>query len=172
MRTISINRLVDHEWTDMFALVTDVERYPQFVPGCTDDKIYSRRDIRPGCIEIISRMTVGMPPLQFGYTNRTLCDRDARRITVDSMDGPLRKLQVTWQFEPCGPSRTRVGFSANYEFRNPIVAHLATGAFEALFSKIVDAFERRAGVRSREPVQRRALPAEARSSVHEVRHWL
>lgn len=161
MRTISIRRFVDHGWADMFALVVDVERYPQFVPGCTDDRIYSRRDIRPGCTEIISRMTVGVPPVQFSYTNRTLCDREARRIMVDSMDGPLRKLHVIWQFDPCGPSRTQIGFSADYDFRNPIVARLASGAFEALFSKIVDAFERRARLRPHGPLQRHALSGAA-----------
>jgi len=100
----------------MFALVLDIERYPQFVPGCTHEQILARREISPGCTEIISRMTVGVPPLQFGYTNRTLGDWEARRITVDSTDGPLRSLHVVWQFEPCGPVRTDIGFTADYEF--------------------------------------------------------
>jgi len=139
----------------MFALVIDVERYPQFVPGCTHDQVYFRREIRPGCTEIISRMTVGVPPMQFGYTNRTLGDREARCITVDATDGPLRTLHVTWQIEPCGPVRTQVGFSADYEFHNPIVARLAAGAFESLFRRIVDAFERRARLRLRAPLEPR-----------------
>ncbi len=143
----------------MFALVVDIERYPQFVPGCTGEKIYSRREIRPGCTEIVSRMTVGVPPMQFGYTNRTLADDSARRITVDSTDGPLRNLHVTWRFEPCGPARTLVDFCAEYEFHNPIVARLASGAFEALLRKTVDAFERRARLRLRAPVQLRAPAA-------------
>jgi coenzyme Q-binding protein COQ10 len=148
MRTIAIHRTVGEDWADMFALVLDIERYPQFVPGCTREQIYARREIRPGCTEIISRMTVGLPPLQFGYTNRTLGDREARRITVDSTDGPLRNLQVTWQFDPLGPARTRIDFSASYEFHNPIVARLATGAFESLFRRTIDAFERRARLRA------------------------
>jgi coenzyme Q-binding protein COQ10 len=156
MRTIAIRRTIEHGWADMFALVVDVERYPQFVPGCTKEQVYSRREISPGCIEIVSRMTVGVPPMQFGYTNRTLADESARRITVDSTDGPLRSLHVTWQLEPCGPARTLVDFSAVYEFHNPIVARLASGAFEALLRKTVDAFERRARMRPRAPLQRRA----------------
>jgi ribosome-associated toxin RatA of RatAB toxin-antitoxin module len=106
-------------------------------------------------------MTVGVPPMQFGYTNRTLADATARRITVDSTDGPLRCLHVIWQFEPCGPARTLIDFSAEYEFHNPIVARLASGAFEALLRKTVDAFERRARLHLRAPLQRRvaAVPA-------------
>jgi coenzyme Q-binding protein COQ10 len=139
----------------MFALVLDIERYPQFVPGCTHEQIYSRRDIAPCCTEIVSRMTVGIPPLQFSYTNRTVGDRAARRVTVQAKDGPLRLLHVTWQFEPCGPALTDVGFSANYEFQNPIVARLAAGAFESLFRRIVDAFERQARLRLRAPLHQR-----------------
>jgi coenzyme Q-binding protein COQ10 len=147
MRTIGIRRTVDQDWATMFALVLDIERYPQFVPGCTREQILGRREISPGCTEIISRMTVGVPPLQFGYTNRTLGDRDARRITVDSTDGPLRSLHVVWQFEPCNPVRTDIGFTADYEFHNPVVARLAAGAFESLFRRTIDAFERRARLR-------------------------
>ncbi|MFL5287406.1 MAG: type II toxin-antitoxin system RatA family toxin [Rhodopila sp.] len=149
MRTIAIRRTVDQDWAAMFALVLDIERYPQFVPGCTHEQILARREISPGCTEIISRMTVGVPPLQFGYTNRTLGDWEARRITVDSTDGPLRSLHVVWQFEPCGPVRTDIGFTADYEFRNPVVARLAAGAFESLFRRTIDAFERRARLRLR-----------------------
>jgi coenzyme Q-binding protein COQ10 len=145
----------------MFALVMDIERYPQFVPGCTNEHVQSRRETGAGCTEIISRMTVGVPPMQFGYTNRTLGDPEARRITVDSTDGPLRKLHVTWQFEPRGPARSEIVFNAEYEFHNPIVARLASGAFESLFRRIVDAFERRARLRRRVPLQRQAPSAVA-----------
>jgi coenzyme Q-binding protein COQ10 len=146
MRTIATCKTVNHNWAEMFALVVDVERYPQFVPGCTNDHVYSRREVGPGRTEIISRMTVGLPPIQFGYTNRTLADRQARRVTVEATDGPLRRLHVTWQFDPLGPTQTQVTFSADYEFRNPVIAHLAAGAFESLFRKIVDAFEKRARI--------------------------
>jgi coenzyme Q-binding protein COQ10 len=145
----------------MFALVMDIERYPQFVPGCTNEQVRSRSEIGPGCTEIISRMTVGIPPMQFGYTNRTRGDLEARRITVDSTDGPLRNLHVTWQFEPHGPSRSEIVFDAEYEFHNPVVARLASGAFESLFRRIVDAFERRARLRRRVPLQRHAPSAVA-----------
>ncbi len=161
MRTISIRRTVDQTWEDMFALVMDIERYPQFVPGCASEQIRSRREISPGCTEVVSRMTVGVPPMQFGYTNRTLGDLPERRITVESTDGPLRKLHVTWQFEPCGPARSAIVFNAEYEFHNPIVARLASGAFESLFRRIVDAFERRAKMRRRVPLQRPAPSAVA-----------
>src|SRR4051794_14040672 len=157
MRSIVIRRTVEHDWEAMFALVLDIERYPQFVPGCTHEQVFARREISPGCTEVISRMTVGLPPLQFGYTNRTLADWSARRISVDSTDGPLRSLRVIWQFDPCGAARTGIRFSADYDFHNPIVSRLAAGAFDSLFRKTIDAFERRTRLHLRTPRLRRNL---------------
>jgi len=144
MPSVTIRKSVAHEWDALFALVLDVERYPQFVPGCARVRVLGRHEPAPGRVAIDSRMTVGALPLQFSYANRTDADRPARRIAVVSTDGPLRHLHVTWRFEPRGRSRTEIGFAASYEFRNPIVAALASGALERLFGQIVDAFERRA----------------------------
>jgi coenzyme Q-binding protein COQ10 len=144
MSFVTIRKSIGHDWEHVFALVQDVERYPRFVPGCARVRVLSRHDAAPGVVEIGSRMTVGLPPLQFGYTNLTRADRPARRIAVASTDGPLRHLQVLWRFEPRGVRHTEIAFSASYEFRSPILAALATGVFERLFGQIVDAFERRA----------------------------
>jgi coenzyme Q-binding protein COQ10 len=144
MSFVAIRKSVGHDWDEMFALVLDLERYPRFVPGCTRVRLLSRHDPGPGIVEIVSRMTVGVPPLQLAYTNITRADRSARRIAVAATDGPLRHLQVLWRFEPRDVGRSEIAFSASYEFRSPILAALAAGAFERLFGQIVDAFERRA----------------------------
>lgn len=144
MHDVTIRKNLGHPWTDLFPLVLDIERYPQFVPGCTRVSVLSRQEAKAGRIEIVSRMTVGLLPVQISYTNLTVADQSARRISVESTDGPLRHLHVLWRFEPAGDSRTLIAFTASYQFRNPIVAHLADSAFGALFGQIVDAFEHRA----------------------------
>jgi coenzyme Q-binding protein COQ10 len=122
----------------------DIERYPQFVPGCTGERLISRRQVADGRTEAISRMTVGKPPLQFSYTNRTLADRPNRRIGVASNDGPLKLLQVLWRFQPDGPLRTEIALTAIYEFRSTLVSCLASGPLASMFSRIIEAFEQRA----------------------------
>jgi coenzyme Q-binding protein COQ10 len=144
MPSVTIRKSVGHDWEALFALVLDLERYPRFVPGCARVRVLARRELAPGRVEIVSRMTVGVPPLQFSYTNRTEADHAARRVRVVSTDGPLRHLLVEWRFEPRERAVTEIGFAANYEFRNPVVTALASGALEQLFGQIVDAFERRA----------------------------
>jgi coenzyme Q-binding protein COQ10 len=142
--SVAVYRRVSHPWLVLFDLVLDVESYPRFVPGCTDDRVLHRRDVSPGRTEIVSRMTVGRPPLQFSYTNRTLADRETKRISVASNDGPLRLLNVLWRFVPLDLGRTEIAFTACHEFRSAIVASLAAGLLETLFSRIVEAFEHRA----------------------------
>ena len=142
-RPLTIRRAVGHDWAKLFDLVMDIERYPQFVPCCTGELVLSRRDVGPGRIEVVSRMTVGKPPLRFSYTNRTVADRPTRRIGVTSTDGPLKLLQVLWRFAPVG-ARTEIGFTAVYEFRSTLVASLAGAPLEAMLNRIVEAFVRRA----------------------------
>lgn len=148
MHTITVRRRLGHPWTDLFALVLDIERYPQFVPGCTRVRMIARNEPQDGVVEIISRMTAGVLPLQISYTNRTLANRAARRISVDSTDGPLQFLHVLWRFEPLDAQHCDISFSASYSFRNPVLGRLAGAAFETLFSQIADAFARRADQQS------------------------
>ncbi len=128
----------------LFRLVLDVERYPEFVPGCARVRVLSRQQATSGCTEIVSRMTVGVLPLQVGYTNRTRADPDAKRIIVMSSDRPLRHLHVVWRFQPLAAGHTLVLLDACYDFRSPILAVLAERMFERLFGRLLDAFERRA----------------------------
>jgi len=142
-RDIMVVKRFHHRWSDLYGLVLDLERYPDFVPRCRAVKLYSRKP-DGACTVIVSRMTVGVAGFEVGYANRTIGDAVARRITVTALDGPLRHLNVLWTFEPDGEEWTRVGFSVDYAFESPILAALASHAFDAMFGEILAAFERRA----------------------------
>jgi coenzyme Q-binding protein COQ10 len=137
-------KCIHHRWSDLFDLVLDLEHYPAFVPHCRAVKVFSRKLDDRGRTLVISRMTVGVSALEVGYVNRTTGDRDARLIEVEALDGPLRHLHVIWAFTPDGADRTRVEFTVDYEFGNPVLAAVASRVFDAMFADIVDAFERRA----------------------------
>jgi len=133
-----------HRWTDLFDLVMDLKAYPDFVPHCRGVRVFSRTLDHSGNAVIVSRMTVGFPPVEVGYTNRTVGDQQGRRITVESVDGPLEFLNVVWNFEPEGEDGTVIEFSADYEFSSRVLAAMASRMFEIMFGEIVDAFETRA----------------------------
>jgi len=144
MPQVNITKKVAHRWEDLFQLVFDVESYPAFVPHCRQVKVLSRRAASATNTVIVSRMTVGLAALEVKYANRTNCDFAARTISVEAIDGPLRRLSVVWRFSPDGNDRTKIGFSANFEFSSLILAAVASRVFGSMFGEMVDAFERRA----------------------------
>jgi coenzyme Q-binding protein COQ10 len=74
----------------------------------------------------------------------TAADAIGRRISVETLDGPLRYLSAVWSFEPRDECHTQLHFSVNYEFSNPVLAAVASRVFGAMFGEILNAFERRA----------------------------
>jgi coenzyme Q-binding protein COQ10 len=144
MTSFHAGKLVAYPWSDLFNLVADVTRYPEFVPNCRGVQLLTHRVEAPELTIIISRMIVGFSVFELGYTNRTTADAIARRIDVEALDGPLRYLRAHWRFEPKGEAQTDLRFSVDYEFSNPLLAGVAAGVFGAMFGKILNAFEERA----------------------------
>jgi coenzyme Q-binding protein COQ10 len=141
---VAVVRRIHHRWTDLFDLVLDLDRYPEFVPHCRAVRIFSCQAGGQDRTVIVSRMTVGAAGFDVSYANRTTGDADARRIEVKALDGPLTRLNVLWTFEPDGEEWTRVGFSVEYAFDSAILSAIASRAFDAMFGDILAAFERRA----------------------------
>lgn len=144
MTSVQATKLIDAPTSDLFDLVLDLEHYPEFVPHCHEVRVISRRTDEQGNTIILSRMTVGFSALEVSYVNRTTGDPVARQINVESRSGPLQLLRVQWSFEPCNDGRTKVHFSVNYEFSNPVLAAVASRAFATMYGEILNAFERRA----------------------------
>jgi coenzyme Q-binding protein COQ10 len=141
-RRMAATRRLHHRWTDLYDLVLDIERYPAFVPGCRAVKVYSCAAAPAGRTVIVSRMTVGVAGLYVSYASRITAG--ARRIEVKAFDGPLRRLDVLWIFEPDGNEWTNVGFSVDYAFDSAILSAVASRGFAAMFDEILAAFQRRA----------------------------
>jgi len=133
-----------HRWNDLYDLVLDIERYPAFVPGCRAVRVYSRTAAPAGRTVIVSRTTVGVAGFDVSYASRTTGDAVARRIEVKALDGPLRRLDALWTFDPDGNEWTSVGFAVDYAFDRATLSAIASRAFAAMFDEILAAFERRA----------------------------
>ena len=137
------SRRVNHSADDMFALVADVERYPEFVPLCEDLRVLSRG--REGEIEIITAtMTVAYKMIREAFTTDVRLDRQAGRIQVTYHEGPFKSLENIWAFRPLGPNASEVSFSIGYEFRSRMLQMLMGAMFDRAFRKFADAFEARA----------------------------
>ena len=144
MPTFQTSRRVQHSADDMFDLVADVEKYPHFVPLCQSLKVRGRRELEDGRVVLISDMTVAYKVFSETFASRVTLDRDARRITVEYLEGPFRHLENRWDFRPDDDSTSEVGFYITYEFRSRTLGSLMGVMFDKAFRKFASAFEARA----------------------------
>jgi coenzyme Q-binding protein COQ10 len=143
MPSFRTTRRVSHAAGNMFDLVADVERYPQFVPLCESLRI-RRREERAGLPVFIANMTVAYGLFRETFTSRVTLDRPNLMIVVEYIDGPFRHLENRWTFRPTGDTSCDVEFAIDYEFRSRTLAMLMGAVFDRAFRKFAEAFEARA----------------------------
>jgi len=151
MPQFSSSRRVAHSASDMFDLVADVEKYPQFVPLCESLRVRLHEDGEGGTEVLIADMTVAYKFVRETFTSRVTLDRPNLQIRVEYLDGPFSKLDNRWSFRAIGESACTVEFFISYEFRSRTLGLLMGAMFDQAFRRFADAFERRADVVYRRP---------------------
>lgn len=146
MPSFSNTRRVKHPAAQMFDLVADVERYPEFVPLCQALRIKRRMNSDEGAEVLVADMTVAYKLIRETFTSRVTLDRPRLVIHVEYLDGPFSRLDNRWQFRPLGERESEVGFHISYEFRSRALGLLMGAMFDAAFHRFADAFEARADV--------------------------
>jgi coenzyme Q-binding protein COQ10 len=144
MPRFSTRRRVDHAAADMFDLVADVEKYPQFVPMCSALRVRSRTTKAEGVIVIVAVMTVAYKLIHQTYTSRVTLDRPKLSIQVEYLDGPFSHMQNRWEFHAAGENACEVEFFVDYEFKSRTLSMLMGAMFETVFRRMAAAFEKRA----------------------------
>ena len=122
----------------MYAVVSDVEKYPEFLPWVVALRVLSRR-----ANEMTAEMAVGYGALRERYTSDIKLDPDIHRIDVAQIKGPFKTLENHWQFTPKGEG-CEVTFSILFEFKSRLLHSVAGAKFEKVMLKMADAFEERA----------------------------
>jgi coenzyme Q-binding protein COQ10 len=146
MPRFSSKHRVAHRADQMFDLVADVERYPEFVPLCRALKIRQRKQNADGTETIVADMTVSFKLVRENFTSEVTLDRAGRNINVRYLRGPFASLENRWTFEPKGGEACDVGFFIAYEFKSRMLAMLMGTMFDAAFARFSTAFEKRADV--------------------------
>jgi coenzyme Q-binding protein COQ10 len=144
MPQFSTKRHVRHSASDMFKLVADVERYPEFVPLCRSLRVRKRSTGADGREVIVADMTVAYKLIYETFTSRVTLDRGQLEILVEYLEGPFRKMNNRWRFHPAGEDACDVEFFISYEFRSRTLGLLMGAMFDAAFRRFAAAFERRA----------------------------
>jgi coenzyme Q-binding protein COQ10 len=144
MPQLSTARRVNHSAADMFDLVADVERYPQFVPLCRSLKVRKRISEPEGIEVLVADMTVAYKFMRETFASRVTLDRRNLHILVEYLEGPFSKLENHWTFRPTGTQTCSVEFFIAYEFKSRALGLVMGTMFDAAFRRFVTAFERRA----------------------------
>ena len=144
MPRFSNKRRVQHRAQQMFDLVADVERYPEFVPLCQSLKVRQRMPKPDGTEVVVADMTVSFKLVKETFTSQVTLDRPNMKILVEYLRGPFSTLENRWTFEPKGEEACDVGFFIAYEFKSKMFATLMGAMFDAAFGRFSAAFEKRA----------------------------
>ena len=144
MASFSTKRRVRHPAADMFALVADVESYPQFVPLCREMKVRRRTAGVNGTEVVIAEMTVAYKMIHETFTSRVTLDPANSQILVGYLDGPFSHMENRWTFRAAGEDACDVEFYIAYEFRNRALGLIMGTMFDTAFRRFAEAFERRA----------------------------
>jgi coenzyme Q-binding protein COQ10 len=145
MPSFRTTRQVRHSPLQMFDLVADVEKYPEFVPLCEDLRIRRRAQSGEGIETLVAEMSVGYKAIRETFTTRVTLDEPRRRILVEYVEGPFSFLENRWTFKP-DPAGCLVEFYITYEFKSFALRMLMGAMFERAFAKFAEAFEARADV--------------------------
>jgi coenzyme Q-binding protein COQ10 len=144
MPRFNSRRPVKHSAPQMFDLVADVERYPEFVPLCSSLKVRQRTPQPDGTEIVICDMTVSFKLVREAFTSRVTLDRPNLKIQVEYLRGPFSNLENRWTFEPNSETSCDVGFYLSYEFKSRMLAMLMGTMFDTAFKRFAAAFEKRA----------------------------
>ncbi len=147
----SETRVLPWSPAEMFDLVADVKRYPEFLPWV----VAVRPRQQEGDLAVWD-MSVGFKSFRETFTSRVRLERPSH-IDVDYVSGPLKHLRNDWYFHEASGGGTRIEFSVDFEFRSKIFERLAGAFFHEAFKRMVASFETRArklyGSRSLSPTR-------------------
>ncbi|HEV7985259.1 MAG TPA: type II toxin-antitoxin system RatA family toxin [Steroidobacteraceae bacterium] len=122
----------------VYQLVDDIERYPEFVPGCTAAEVLERNEQ-----QVVARIAVRRGLLHTHFTTRNRLD-PGRGVYMQLVEGPFKVLEGSWHFSPVASNGCRIDFKLRFQFSNPLKSALFEPLFEQAQSELVRAFVARA----------------------------
>jgi ribosome-associated toxin RatA of RatAB toxin-antitoxin module len=138
MREVKRSALIAESPARMYALVNEIERYPEFVPWCTAARVDARKEG-----EVVATLTIKRGPVKSEFTTRNLLEAD-KRVLMQFVSGPFRVLEGLWTFTALGDLGCRVELEMRFEFANRLTNALFAPLFEDTAGSLVDAFVNRA----------------------------
>jgi ribosome-associated toxin RatA of RatAB toxin-antitoxin module len=138
MKRISRSAIVEHSAAELYALVANIEAYPEFLPWCLEARVH---DQTPAATQ--ATLTAGLGRLRQSFTTRN-DNRPGHSIDMRLVEGPFETFSASWRFTSLSESACRIDFSLEYQFSSRTLARLLEPLFDRIADTMVDAFARRA----------------------------
>jgi coenzyme Q-binding protein COQ10 len=138
MPTHAEKKLLPYSQEQLFDLVADIERYPEFLPWCVGARIRERNGN-----EIVGDLLIGYKMVRERFTSRVVLNRPGR-IDVSYSEGPFKYLTNHWTFIPQPDGGCLIDFYVDFEFRSKMLQKIMGMFFNEAVKRMVGAFETRA----------------------------
>ena len=140
MKTVHKSVLIWFSAQEMFALVTDIERYPQFLPWCDQASVLDHHEHG-----MTARVGISIGGIRQSFTTRN-AHTPGQQVQMQLVEGPFSKLDGQWNFSPLGQDERacKVEFTLRYDFDSATLAALVGPVFDKIAGSLVDAFVKRA----------------------------
>jgi len=139
MATHAEKRVLPHSPEQLFGLVADIERYPEFLPWCVGSRIRSRREN-----VVVADLIIGFKGIRESFTSEVTLNRSAMRIDVAYRNGPFKYLNNHWIFNAQPDGSCEIDFFVDFEFRSRLLQRIIGLLFNEAVRRMVSAFETRA----------------------------
>jgi len=138
MTTHCEQRLIPHRPEQLFDLVADVRRYPEFLPWCLAARVRSQSDE-----QLVADLIIGFQMFREQFTSYVTLDRQALDIQVEYAEGPFNYLKNSWKFTD-HPHGCMIDFYVDFEFKSRLLQSVTESLFTEAVRRMVRAFESRA----------------------------
>ena len=138
MTTHREKRVLAHRPEQLFELVADVQRYPEFLPWCVASRVRSRSEDM-----LVADLIIGFQMFRESFTSHVKMDKQALIIEVSYTEGPFLYLTNKWQFIE-HPDGCLIDFYVDFEFKSRLLQTVIESLFTEAVKRMVRAFEARA----------------------------
>lgn len=143
MQVHRLTKVLPYAPDDLFAMVGDVERYPEFVPWVTSMRTWNPRRESEGADSLDAEAGVGFAFLRERFATQVRRDPQTRTVSVNLISGPFKRLSNEWRFEP-HPDGTEIHFLIDFAFKSRFLDAMLEANFDRAVGKLIGCFEKRA----------------------------
>ena len=129
---------VAYSAAQMFALVEEVEKYPEFLPWCGGVTVVERSETH-----LTATLAINYHGIKQSFTTRNQ-NQAPHTMEMSLVDGPFRQLSGCWKFSELRADACKIEFDLNYEFSSKLLEHLIGPVFGKIINSFVDSFCARA----------------------------